>query len=235
MLNEKELSSLSDVYQRRVEEIRAKIATEFPEFDRMDVLYVENFIQEKGIPLEIAIQNLKDAPVEYVNKIKYANKLRDSLFFSDSELETVERLLKNFDKEKVLEFVRRSLNRNTTLWKIIREEEKKFDEDTTKYLSHGVDEMEEKVYSVTAYEGERKTSTQFVIFPDGLFQWVDGDGEFTHVFEGGGPHFADETHKKLSNRIDKWVKKLDLEGLAKDMEVHEEIELHEGLKLVRDY
>ena len=144
MLNEKELSSLIDVYQRRVEEIRAKIATEFPEFDRMDVLYVENFIQEKRIPLEIAIQNLKDAPVEYVNKIKYANKLRDSFFASDNELETVELLLKNFDKEKVLEFVRRSLNRNTTLWKIIREEEKKFDEDTTKYLSHGVNEMEEK-------------------------------------------------------------------------------------------
>ena len=37
--------------------------------------------------------------------------------------------------------------------------------------------MEEKVYSVIAYEGERETSTQFAIFPDGLFQWVDGDGE----------------------------------------------------------
>ncbi len=95
--------------------------------------------------------------------------------------------------------------------------------------------MEEKVYSVIAYEGERETSTQFAIFPDGLFQWVDGDGEFTDMFEEGGHPYADEIHEKLCKRIDEWVKKLDLEGLAKDMEVHEEIELHEGLKLVRDY
>ena len=69
----------------------------------------------------------------------------------------------------------------------------------------------------------------------GCFNGLMVMASFTDMLEEGGHPYADEIHEKLCKRIDEWVKKLDLEGLAKDMEVHEEIELHEGLKLVRDY
>lgn len=135
MMTEKELSILGDAYQRRSEEIRGKISAEFSEFSRMDVLYVGNFIQENGIPLETAISNLKMAPVGFVNRMKHVHKLNSTFFYNDKELEIVKRLLKNFDKDKVLEFVRQSLERNAPLWKIISEEADKFDLETVKYLS----------------------------------------------------------------------------------------------------
>lgn len=135
VLSEKEWGILGDAYQRRSEEIREKISAEFPEFSRMDVLCVGNFIQENGIPLETAIVNLTMAPVGFVNRIKYVQKLNSTFFYGDKELEVVKNLLKKFDKDKVLEFVEQSLERNAPLWKVISEEADKFDLETVKYLS----------------------------------------------------------------------------------------------------
>lgn len=127
MMTEKELNILGIAYQRRSEEIREQITAEFPEFSRMDVLLVGNFIQENGISLETAISNLKMAPVGFVNRIKYADNLNSTFFYGDKELEVVKNLLKKFDNDKVLEFVRESLRRNAPLWKVICEEADKFD------------------------------------------------------------------------------------------------------------
>lgn len=135
MMTEKELSILGGAYQRRSEEIRERISAEFPEFSRMDVLIVGNFIQENGIPLETAISNLRMAPVGFVNRIKYADKLNSTFFYGDKELEVVKNLLKKFDSDKVLDFVRQSLGRNAPLWEVICEDADKFDEQTVKYLS----------------------------------------------------------------------------------------------------
>lgn len=135
VLSEKEWGILGDAYQRRSEEIRERISAEFPEFSRMDVLLVGNFIQENGISLETSISNLRMAPVGFVNRIKYADKLNSTFFYDDKELEVVKNLLKKFDNDKVLEFVRESLRRNAPLWKVIFEEADKFDEETVKYLS----------------------------------------------------------------------------------------------------
>lgn len=135
MLTGKELDLLVEAYQRRSEEISRKISVEFPEFSRMDVLYVRNFIQENGISLETAIPNLRMAPIGFVNRIKYVDKLNSTFFYGDKELEVVKNLLKKFDNDKVLNFVRESLRRNAPLWKVICEEADKFDEETIKYLS----------------------------------------------------------------------------------------------------
>lgn len=135
MMIEKELNLLGVVYQRRSDEIRERISAEFPEFSRGDVLLVGNFIQENGISLETAISNLRMAPVGFVNRIKYADKLNSTFFYGDKELEVVKNLLKKFDNDKVLEFVRESLRRNAPLWKVISEEADKFDGETVKYLS----------------------------------------------------------------------------------------------------
>lgn len=135
MLTGKELDLLGEAYQRRSEEIREKISAEFPEFSRMDVLYVRNFIQENGIPLETAITNLRVAPFGYVNRIKYTDKLNSTFFYKDKDLKVVKNLLKKFDAEKILEFVRQSLRRNAPLWKVISEEADRFDKGTVKYLS----------------------------------------------------------------------------------------------------
>lgn len=135
MMIEKELNLLGVAYQRRSDEIRERISAEFPEFSREDVLLVGNFIQENGISLETAISNLRMAPVGFVNRIKYADKLNSTFFYGDKELEVVKNLLKKFDNDKVLEFVRESLRRNAPLWKVISEEADKFDGGTVKYLS----------------------------------------------------------------------------------------------------
>ena len=135
VMTEKELSILGNAYQRRSEEIREKISAEFPEFSRMDVLIVGNFIQENGIPLETAITNLRVAPFGYVNRIKYTDKLNSTFFYDSKELDVVKNLLKKFDNEKILEFVRQSLRRNAPLWKVISEEADNFDKETVKYLS----------------------------------------------------------------------------------------------------
>lgn len=135
MMTGKELDLLGEAYPRRSDEIREKISAEFPEFSRMDVLYVGNFIQENGIPLEIAILNLRMAPIGFVNRIKYAHKLNGTFCYGDNELEIVKELLKKFDNDKVLEFVRQSLRRNAPLWKVISEEADNFDRETVKYLS----------------------------------------------------------------------------------------------------
>lgn len=135
MLTGKELDLLGEAYQRRSEEISRKISAEFPEFSRMDVLYVRNFIQENGIPLETAIKNLKATPKWYIDRLKYLDKLGSCYFAYDKELEVVKRLLKNFDKEEVLEYVRESLRRNKPLWKVVRDQRNKFDEQTVEYLS----------------------------------------------------------------------------------------------------
>lgn len=135
VMTEKELNILGDAYQRRSEEIREKISAEFPEFSRMDVLIVGNFIQENGIPLETAILNLRVTPFGYVNRIKYTDKLNSTFFYDDKDLKVVKNLLKNFDNEKILEFVRQSLRRNAPLWKVISEEADNFDKETVKYLS----------------------------------------------------------------------------------------------------
>lgn len=135
MLTGKELDLLGEAYQRRSEEISEKISAEFPEFSRMDVLYVRNFIQENGIPLETAIKNLKSTPEWYLNRLRYLDKLGSCYFAYDKELEVVKRLLKNFDKEEVLEYVRESLRRNKPLWKVVRDQRNKFDEQTVEYLS----------------------------------------------------------------------------------------------------
>lgn len=135
VLSEKEWGILGDAYQRRSDEIRKMISAEFPEFSRMDVLLVGNFIQENGISLETAISNLRMAPVGFVNRIKYADKLNSTFFYRNKELEVVKNLLKKFDNDKVLDFVRQSLRRNAPLWKVICEEADKFDEETVKYLS----------------------------------------------------------------------------------------------------
>lgn len=135
VLSEKEWGILGDAYQRRSDEIRERISAEFHEFSRMDVLLVGNFIQENGISLETAISNLRMAPVGFVNRIKYADKLNSTFFYGDKELEVVKNLLKKFDNDKVLDFVRQSLRRNAPLWKVICEEADKFDEETVKYLS----------------------------------------------------------------------------------------------------
>lgn len=135
MLTGKELDLLGEAYQRRSEEISEKISAEFPEFSRMDVLYVRNFIQENGIPLETAIQNLKATLQWYIDRLKYLDKLGSCYFIYDKELEVVKRLLKNFDKEEVLEYVRESLRRNKPLWKVVRDQRDKFDVQTIEYLS----------------------------------------------------------------------------------------------------
>lgn len=135
VMTEKELNILGVAYQRRSEEIREKISTEFPKFSRMDVLIVGNFIQENGIPLETAITNLRVTPFGYVHRIKYTDKLNSTFFYDDKDLEVVKNLLKKFDGEKILEFVRQSLRRNAPLWKVISEEADNFDKETVKYLS----------------------------------------------------------------------------------------------------
>lgn len=135
MMGEKELSILGVAYQRRSEEIRERISAEFPEFSRMDVLYVGNFIQENEIPLGTAIRNLRVTPFGYVNRIKYTDKLNSTFFYDDKYLKVVKNLLKKFDNEKILEFVRQSLRRNAPLWKVISEEADNFDKETVKYLS----------------------------------------------------------------------------------------------------
>lgn len=135
MMREKELSILGVAYQRRSEEIRERISAEFPEFSRMDVLYVGNFIQENEIPLGTAIRNLRVTPFGYVNRIKYTDKLNSTFFYDDKDLKVVKNLLKKFDNEKILEFVRQSLRRNAPLWKVISEEADNFDKETVKYLS----------------------------------------------------------------------------------------------------
>lgn len=135
MMSEKELGILGDAYQRRSEEIRERISAEFPEFSRMDVLYVGNFIQENEIPLGTAIRNLRVTPFGYVNRIKYTDKLNSTFFYEDEDLKVVKTLLKKFDNEKILEFVRQSLRRNAPLWKVISEEADNFDRETVKYLS----------------------------------------------------------------------------------------------------
>lgn len=135
MLTGKELDLLGEAYQRRSEEISRKISFEFPEFSRMDVLYVRNFIQENGIPLETAIKNLKATPQWYIDRLKYLDKLGSCYFICDKELEVVKRLLKNFDKEEVLEYVRESLRRNKPLWKVVRDQRDKLDVQTIEYLS----------------------------------------------------------------------------------------------------
>lgn len=135
MLTNKELSILGDAYQRRSEEIRERISAEFPEFSRIDVLVIANFIQENGIPVEVAVHNLRMAPVGFVNRVEYVKKLYHAFFCHKSELEIVKNLLKEFDSDKVLYFVRESLKRNAPLWKILREEADKFDGETVKYLS----------------------------------------------------------------------------------------------------
>lgn len=135
MMTGKELNLLGVAYQKRSEEVRERISAEFPEFSRMDVLLVGNFIQENGISLETAISNLRMAPIGFVNRIKYPDKLNSAFFYGDKELEVVKNLLKKFDNDKVLDFVRESLRRNAPLWKVISEEADKFDEETVKYLS----------------------------------------------------------------------------------------------------
>lgn len=135
VLSEKEWGILGDAYQRRSDEIRERISAEFPEFSRMDVLYVRNFIQENGIPLETAIKNLKDAPMGYVNRIRYSHKLDSCYYIYDKELAIVNRLLNEFDKMEVMEFIKESLDKNKPLWKVISEEADNFDKETVNYLS----------------------------------------------------------------------------------------------------
>ena len=77
VLSEKEWGILGDAYQRRSDEISRRISAEFPEFSRMDVLYVRNFIQENGIPLETAIKNLKDAFKLTTKKVIVKSKVLD--------------------------------------------------------------------------------------------------------------------------------------------------------------
>lgn len=134
VLSEKEWGILGDAYQRRSDEISRRISAEFPEFSRMDVLYVRNFIQENGIPLETAIKNLKDAPMGYVNRIRYSHKL-DSCYIYNKELAIVNRLLNEFDKMEVMEFIKEGLDKNKPLWKVISEEADNFDKETVNYLS----------------------------------------------------------------------------------------------------
>ena len=135
MLTGKELDLLGEAYQRRSEEISEKISAEFPEFSRMDVLYVRNFIQENGIPLETAIKNLKDAPMGYVNRIRYSHRLDSCYYIYDKELAIVNRLLNEFDKMEVMEFIKESLDKNKALWKVIADKSDEFNEETAKYLS----------------------------------------------------------------------------------------------------
>ena len=135
VLSEKEWGILGDAYQRRSDEISRRISAEFPEFSRMDVLYVRNFIQENGIPLETAIKNLKDAPMGYVNRIRYSHKLDSCYYIYDKELAIVNRLLNEFDKMEVMEFIKESLDKNKPLWKVISEEADNFDKETVNYLS----------------------------------------------------------------------------------------------------
>lgn len=135
MLTGKELDLLGEAYQRRSDEISEKISAEFPEFSRMDVLYVRNFIQENGIPLETAIKNLKDAPMGYVNRIRYSHRLDSCYYIYDKELAIVNRLLNVFDKMEVMEFIKESLDKNKALWKVIADVVDEFNEETAKYLS----------------------------------------------------------------------------------------------------
>lgn len=135
MFTSKGLDLLGEAYQRRSEEISEKISAEFPEFSRMDVLYVRNFIQENGIPLETAIKNLKDAPMGYVNRIRYSHRLDSCYYIYDKELAIVNRLLNEFDKMEVMEFIKESLDKNKDLWKVIADKSNKFHEETAKYLS----------------------------------------------------------------------------------------------------
>ena len=101
----------------------------------MDVLYVRNFIQENGIPLETAINNLKDAPMGYVNRIRYSHRLDSCYYIYDKELAIVNRLLNEFDKMEVMEFIKESLDKNKALWKVIADKSDEFNEETAKYLS----------------------------------------------------------------------------------------------------
>lgn len=135
VLSEKEWGILGDAYQRRSDEIRERISAEFPEFSRMDLIIVGNFIQENGISLETAIKNLKHAPMGYVNRIRYSHRLDSCYYIYDKELAIVNRLLNEFDKMEVMEFIKESLDKNKALWKVIADKSDEFNEETAKYLS----------------------------------------------------------------------------------------------------
>ena len=112
MLTGKELDLLGEAYQRRSDEISRRISAEFPEFSRMDVLYVRNFIQENRIPLETAIKNLKDAPMGYVNRIRYSHKLDSFYYIYDKEFAKVNRMLNEIVKLVVINFSKYIMDKN---------------------------------------------------------------------------------------------------------------------------
>ena len=135
MLSSNVFDKLGEAYQAKSEEIGQQISAEFPEFSRMDVVYIRDFIQENRIPLEIAIKNLKDAPMGYLNRIKYGHKLNSCYYVHDQDLAIVARLLNEFDNFHVMEFIKESLDNHKALWKVIADKSGDFNKDTAEYLS----------------------------------------------------------------------------------------------------
>lgn len=134
VLSEKEWGILGDAYQRRSDEISRRISAEFPEFSRMDVAYLRNFIQENEIPLETALKNVRHSPMGYVNRIKYSYQI-ESCHICDNELAIIKKLLNVFDKREVIEFITESLDKNKALWKVIADKSDKLNKETADYLS----------------------------------------------------------------------------------------------------
>lgn len=130
---ERILEKAGNDYQEESDQMMETIINEFPEFSWMDSLYIRNFIQENGIPIEIGIKNIKKNPIYYVDRIRYTDVLRRCYFPYDKDLEVVKRLLKQGEEIEI--YIEESLKNNKPLWKVIKNKVNKLDEETIEYLS----------------------------------------------------------------------------------------------------
>lgn len=130
---ERILEKAGNEYQEESDQMMETIINEFPEFSWMDSLYIRNFIQENGIPIEIGIKNIKKNPIYYVDRIRYTDVLGRCYFPYDKDLEVVKRLLKQGEEIEI--YIEESLKNNKPLWKVIKNKVNKLDEETIEYLS----------------------------------------------------------------------------------------------------
>lgn len=130
---ERILEKAGNDYQEESDQMMETIINEFPEFSWMDSLYIRNFIQENGIPIEIGIKNIKKNPIYYVDRIRYTDVLGGCYFPYDKDLEVAKRLLKQGEEIEI--YIEESLKNNKPLWKVIKQKVNKLDEETIEYLS----------------------------------------------------------------------------------------------------
>lgn len=72
---------------------------------------------------------------EFPEFSRISHKLDSCYYIYDKELAIVNRLLGEFDKMEVMEFIKESLDKNKALWKVIADKSDEFNEETAKYLS----------------------------------------------------------------------------------------------------